>query len=78
MKYIITVVKDEILGFGAPTLSDSDSAAYRDFSFTCSKDNMLHFKPENFSLVKIGTFDSSTGAIEVSDPIEIVKATEVV
>lgn len=57
----------------------SDLAAVRMFTDALlrGKDSMLRRFPDDYQLVRLGTFDSSTGRIEACDPFILITAAEV-
>lgn len=58
--------------FGQPFFHQSDATAIRDFSDavndTSNPANMWHKHPEDFSLLKIGEFDNTTGELLAEAP----------
>lgn len=65
MKYGIYCMRDEASGiFLAPDVSPNDEVAVRQFDFALEKNDMMHFRPEDFSLWAVGTFDDQTGVID--------------
>lgn len=70
MTYGVYAIYDIAAGvFTSPTIDISDASAIRSFqqaiSNTCS---VLNFKPEDFSLYQIGTFDVETGDLSPMSP----------
>ncbi len=66
MKYGIYSIFDEAAGiFTAPTVDISDESAIRNFQKACSEaGSMMNFKPSDFSLYAVGTWDTDTANIE--------------
>ncbi len=66
MKYGIYSIFDEAAGiFTAPTIDISDESAIRNFQKACSEaGSMMNFKPSDFSLYAVGTWDTDTANIE--------------
>lgn len=51
--------------FTAPTIDISDASAVRAFQqAVANAGSVMNFKPEDFSLYQIGTFDVETGRLE--------------
>lgn len=71
-------IKDNVSGFTQPTFELYEPAALRNFSFAVNQSGMMNFKPEDYSLWHVGTFDSETGVIDPVDPKLIVHGSEVV
>ncbi len=72
MKYGIYSIFDEAAGiFTAPTIDISDESAIRNFQKACSEaGSMMNFKPSDFSLYAVGTWDTDTANIESFVPPE--------
>ncbi len=72
MKYGIYSIFDEAAGiFTAPTVDISDESAIRNFQKACSEaGSMMNFKPSDFSLYAVGTWDTDTANIESFVPPE--------
>ncbi len=66
MKYGIYCIYDDAAGvFTAPTIDLSDESAIRNFQKMCADaGSVMNFKPSDFSLYAIGTFDAETANIE--------------
>lgn len=55
--------------FTSPTIDISDASAVRSFQQAISNaGSVLNFKPDDFSLYQIGTFDVETGELEPLTP----------
>lgn len=51
--------------FTAPTIDISDASAIRAFQQAVANSaSVMNFKPEDFSLYQVGTFDVETGALD--------------
>lgn len=74
MIYSIYSIQDALTGFGAPTLQNNDAAAYRSFA-EVFKDV---FQPSDYSLWKLGSFDTNTGEIIPEVPSIVCRATDFV
>lgn len=69
MEYNVYSVRDCKVGFGNPFIDVSDSSAQRGFFFAYSNpSSMVNFSPNDFSLYRIGRFDSDKGIIERVTP----------
>uniref|UniRef100_A0AAU8B6E5 Nonstructural protein n=1 Tax=Dulem virus 192 TaxID=3145669 RepID=A0AAU8B6E5_9VIRU len=55
--------------FTAPTIDISDASAVRAFQqAVANSGSVMNFKPEDFALYQIGTFDVETGALQEMVP----------
>lgn len=64
MKYGVYSIRDARTGFLPPTVDQNDSSAMRNFAHACmQKESLLFSHIEDYSLCKIGEFDSSKGVI---------------
>lgn len=72
MKYGIYCIYDDAAGiFTAPTIDISDESAKRNFQKMCfDAGSVMNFKPSDFSLYAVGTFDAETANIESFVPPE--------
>lgn len=78
MKYGIYVIRDVHTGFFSPTADVNDQTAIRNFEHAVSQGQSLMFThPEDYSLYKIGEFDSDTGELSGILPEVKIHATEV-
>ncbi len=70
MKYGVYSIFDSAAGiFTAPTIDISDGSAIRNFQQAIANSgSVMNFKPDDFSLYQIGTFDVETGALEAWTP----------
>lgn len=64
MIYNIYAIRDELAGFLPPTYDVNDPAAMRNFRVAIlrSSDSM-HYMPSDFSLYRLGMYDSDTGKL---------------
>ena len=67
-------INDALNGFASPTLQNNDAAAMRSFA-EVFKDV---YSPADYSLWKIGSFDTETGEIIPDVPSIICRATDFV
>ena len=55
--------------FTAPTIDISDASAVRSFQQAIANSgSVMNFKPDDFSLYQVGTFDVETGVLEPFNP----------
>lgn len=55
--------------FTAPTIDISDASAVRSFQQALANSgSVMNFKPDDFSLYQVGTFDVETGELEPFTP----------
>lgn len=69
-------IRDTLSGFLTPVLEHNDAIAMRNFSLACSKQanesSTMRFRPSDYALYRIGTFDTESGALDRLDPVELV------
>lgn len=77
-KYNIYSVYDlKANAYGTPFFKQNDQIAVRDFSNVCLDPNsLLSRNPEDFRLVKLGSFNDETAAIESDLPEFIASAVD--
>lgn len=64
MLYNVYSVLDVNVGYGVPIVQDNDAVAMRNFENGCTDTSSVWYThPSDFSLMCIGSFDSSTGEI---------------
>ena len=69
MKLGIYAMHDDASGiFLAPSFESSDDVAIRNFDFAMVKNEMMAFKPSDFSIYYLGEFDNETGVIDSANP----------
>lgn len=67
-------IRDSLTGFMTPVLEQNDAAALRNFQMACdtypkdSGKSLMRWKPADFSLFKIGYFDSDSGLLTSITP----------
>lgn len=74
MKYGVYSIRDSAAGvFTAPTIDISDASAVRAFQQALQNEaSVMHFKPEDFSLHQVATFDVESGLMEpVVPPVHL-------
>lgn len=69
-------IRDHLTGFMTPVLEQNDATAVRNFSMACDKvkaaNSVMAWRPSDFSLFRIATFDSSTGELIPESPAILV------
>lgn len=70
MKYGVYAIYDSAAHvFSAPTIDISDASAVRGFQQAIANSgSLMNFKPDDFSLYQVGTFDVETGELEPLTP----------
>ncbi len=66
MIYGVYAIYDSAAGvFTAPTIDISDASAVRSFQHALANSgSIMNFKPDDFSLYQVGTFDVETGYVD--------------
>lgn len=69
-------IQDRLSGFQTPVLEQSDPMAMRNFAMACDvvkrESSVMAFRPADFSLYRIASFDTSSGQLTPLVPIELV------
>lgn len=80
MKKNVYTVRDLCVGYTGIILDDNDASAIRGFKFAISNpDSMMFASPKDFSLMKIGTFDTDTGILDaLPNPVLVIEANKLV
>ena len=69
----IYTIRDEVsLLYMALQLNENSAVAIRNFDYAMSKNDMMNFRPEDFSLWYLGEYDDVTGIVS-SVPPQIIK-----
>lgn len=70
----VYAIHDDLSGFMTPVVDQNDAIAMRNFRMACdvSKTSVMSWRPSDFSLYRLGTFNSETGSLVPLDPIEVV------
>lgn len=64
MNYVMTAIHDSKTGFLTPACHQTQEAAIRDFIALCrNSEAAVSQFPEDFTLVRLGVYDSETGVI---------------
>lgn len=79
MKLGMYAIKDAKTGFMTPTVDQNDAAALRNFEHAVNHpDSLMHSHPNDFTLCRVGSFDTDSGFCDVpSVPYSIADASEV-
>ncbi len=71
MKYVVVSIKDRAAdAFGRPAFVPSVGVAIRSFSDEVNRDNsenQMYAHPDDFDLFELGSYDDSTGIVEMLD-----------
>lgn len=67
-------INDALNGFGPLSLQNNDASAYRSFAETFKN----VYQPADYSLWKVGSFDTNTGELIVEVPSVVCRATDFV
>lgn len=78
MIYGLYAIRDTKTGYLTPTVDHNDSSARRNFEHAVNQTESLFYShPADYSLYKIGVYDTDTGRIEPIYPADlIVNATD--
>lgn len=69
----IYCVRDERVGFMSPTMDTNDQTATRNFEFALSRaESIMHTHKGDFSLFRLGTFNTETGEIVLESIPKII------
>lgn len=71
-------IRDINVGFNQPFCDSSDATAVRGFAFACNSNDMIGFRPGDFDLYSLGSFDPESGMITPTIPQLVKHATEVI
>ena len=75
MKKNIYAMKDELRGFLSPFVEINDDVAMRSFGYAMTSNDIIGFRPQDFSLYKLGKMDEESGILEpLSSPKFIMNA----
>lgn len=76
MIFSVYSIRDHLTGFMTPVLEQSDAVAMRNFEMSCAEmsgqRSLMTFRPSDFSLYRIATFDTDSGLFSVVSPPELV------
>lgn len=68
-------IRDALSGFMTPVLEQNDAIAMRNFRMACSSrpdPSLMSWRPSDFSLYRIATFDSDKGLFSPVVPPDLV------
>lgn len=71
-------VRDLTSGFNQPWCDKNDEAAMRGFSYSINNNDIMGFRPSDFQLFQVGTFDTEKGDVTHILPTLVVRGEEVV
>lgn len=75
MKYSVYVIRDLKVGFMSPTVDHNDASAIRNFEHAVKNtSSLMNSHPEDYTLYRIGEFDSESGMIDGYQPVHIYSA----
>lgn len=76
MKLNVYAIRDQLSGFLTPTFETSDAVAMRNFQMACdatyNDHSLLGYRPQDFDLYCVATFDHKTGEFVPVNPIRLV------
>lgn len=73
MIYPVFSIRDKYTSFMSPTVDQSKEAAKRNFAYAINNNpGIMNFTPSDFDLYQIGVFDSESGKIAPTEPIEFI------
>lgn len=79
MKFSIYAIRDIYTGFMSPTCDANDSAAVRNFQHAVMQPHsLMHSHPQDYSLYKVGEFETDTGEVTPCLPVHLFEAKEIV
>ena len=79
MIYNFYSVYDVNMGYNPPVVQENDAVAMRNFeNACCDKSSVWYTHCADFSLMCIGSFDSSSGEIIAADPKKVCAASDFV
>lgn len=65
MIYGVYSIRDQLVGFGQPTIAVNDEVIQRQFKILVNDpNNTISLAPKYYDLYKIGTYDDETGKLE--------------
>lgn len=71
-------IRDEKTGFLSPTIDQNDAAAMRNFAHACMNvQSLFYTHAADYTLMKIGEFDSDTGLISTIAPVPLMSGKDV-
>lgn len=68
MIYGVYAIRDQLVGFGNPSIAVNDEVAERQFQIIVNdSNNSISVSPKYYDLYKIGEYDDETGALKPLD-----------
>lgn len=78
MKYPVYAVRDIKAGFGAPEVSLNEGTMVRTFSQRINQEgSVLAFAPKDYSLFRIGDYDTDSGKFDPVLPEFVIEGVDV-
>lgn len=78
MKYPVYAMRDVYVGFGAPQVHQNEEVAKRDFKYKVNQENgMMNYQPKDFSLYRIGKYNTDSGHFEAELPCLVCEGVDV-
>lgn len=74
MIFNLYAIKDELSEFAAPLCIEDDAQAVRFFKNKVFENRMMMDNPEDFSIWKIGKYETETAIVTYSAPEKIISA----
>lgn len=72
MIYNVYSIRDEKVAFQNVFHDVNDESALRGFSYAVNNGGLINYAPADFSLYRVGTFDSESGAIAPVSPLVLI------
>lgn len=73
MIYHMYAVRDALTGYMTPTVDVNDQTALRNFSHALRRSqDIMNSNPQDFSLWRIASYDTDTGAIVPEQPLQLL------
>lgn len=79
MIYPVCAMRDEKVGFLAPTVEQNLETAKRSFAHMCSAGGqaVMNFAPADFALYKIGDYDTDSGELIPCERVFLIDGTQI-
>lgn len=79
MIYPAYALRDIYVGFGGPQIWQNEEVAKRDFKYKVNQEmGMMNYQPKDYSLYKIGEYNTDTGRFEPQLPELVCEGVDVV
>lgn len=72
MKKNLYSIRDNKAGFWSPREDINDDTALRNFAFAVNTNELMMFRPNDYDLYFVGTFDDERGLMEPAEPIKYI------